>query len=206
LKSQENNISIQFIGNCGFYLSDSSFSFLVDFPYRSGVYGYMKYDKSVIDSVKPDFCIYTHGHADHFRKKLFKKLNTRLFAPRPVRLRISKKSKISLDELNSLYPDFSVSFFKTPHGFSFKHYSYLIEWNGKRIYISGDTHDKEHLLSLKNLDIAFVNPWLLIDIYEHNQKIDTKKIILCHHTRQDKITATGKKLIILEQNEKYILE
>ncbi len=50
------------------------------------------------------------------------------------------------------------------------------------------------------------NPWLLIDIYEHNQKIDAEKIILCHHTRKDKITATGKKLIILEQMEKYVLE
>ena len=82
----------------------------------------------------------------------------------------------------------------------------MIEWKGKRIYLSGDTHDKDHLLSLKNLDIAIVNPWLLIDIYEHNQKIDAQKIILCHHTRNDKITATGKKLIILEQMEKYVLE
>ncbi len=162
LISQDNKISIQFIGNCGFYFSDGEFSFLTDFPYRSGAYGYMKYDKTLLDTLEPDICLFTHGHADHFRKRLFKKLNTQLFAPGPLKMRISAKRKISLEELNSLHPDFSVTFFKTPHGFSFKHYSYLIEWKGKRIYISGDTHDPEHLLSLGNLDLAIVNPWLLI--------------------------------------------
>jgi len=205
LKSQE-NISIQFIGNCGFYLTDGKFSFLIDFPYKSGVYGYMKYDKSILGALEPEICLFTHGHADHFRKKLFKKLNTKLFAPGPLKMRIAKKRKVSIEELNNLHPDFSLIYFKTPHGFSFKHFSYLIVWKGKRIYVSGDTHDNEHLLKLKDLDIAFINPWLLIDIYEHNKKIDTKKIILCHHTKKDKITATGKKLMILEQMEKYVLE
>jgi len=206
MKSQENNISIMFIGNCGFYFTDGEFSFVIDFPYRSGAYGYMKYDKSILDSLNPDICLFTHGHADHFRKRLFKKLDTQLFAPGPLKMRLSPKRKISFKELNNLHPDFKVTFFKTPHGFSLKHYSYLIEWKGKRIYVSGDTHDKEHLLKLKGLDVALVNPWLLIDIYEHNQIIDTKKVILCHHTRQDKITATGKKLMILEQNEVFELE
>ena len=109
----------------------------------------MTYDKSVMDSLNPDICLFTHGHADHFRKRVFKKLDTKLFAPGPLKMRLSKKRKISLEELNSLHPDFSVKYFKTPHGFSLKHYSYLIEWKGKRIYLSGDTHDKEHLLNYR---------------------------------------------------------
>ena len=119
---------------------------------------------------------------------------------------VSAKRTISIEELNDTVPEFSIQYFKTPHSFSLKHYSYLIIWHGKRIYVSGDTHDKEHLLALKNLDVAIVNPWLLIDISDNKQKIDTRKIILCHHRKRDKITGTSDKFVVLEQNESLIIE
>ena len=46
----QDNISIKFIGNCGFYLTDGDFSFYLDFPYRSGAYDYMDYDEKIIDN------------------------------------------------------------------------------------------------------------------------------------------------------------
>jgi len=205
-KSQENVISIKFIGNCGFYLSNGDFSFYLDFPYRPGAYGYMDYDERIIDTVQPSVCIFTHGHADHFKKRFFRKTKSRLFGPWPVRALVAAKRTISLNELNDTVPGFSIKYFKTPHGLSLRHYSYFIVWHGKRIYISGDTHDKEHLLALKNLDVAIVNPWLLIDISDSKQRIDTKKIILCHHRLNDKITGTSDKFIVPRQNEELIIE
>lgn len=206
VKSQESNISIQFLGNCGFFFTDGDFSFYLDFPYKPGAHGYMEYNEDIIDTIQPSICIFTHGHSDHFKKSFFKKTKSVLYGPGPVRALVSGKRTITFKELNDTITDFSIQYFKTPHGFSFKHYSYLIEWHRQRIYISGDTHDKDHFLKLKDLDVAIVNSWLLMDISENKQKIDTKKIILCHQRKGDKITGTRDKFVVLEQYESLIIK
>jgi hypothetical protein len=50
--SQSNEIKIQFIGNCGLYLTDGKSNLYIDFPYKSGAYGYMTYAQTKIDSIK----------------------------------------------------------------------------------------------------------------------------------------------------------
>ena len=69
--SQSNEIKIKFIGNCGLYLTDKNSNLYIDFPYKSGAYGYMKYENTEIDSIKENSVfLFTHNHADHYSKKI----------------------------------------------------------------------------------------------------------------------------------------
>ncbi len=156
---QNSMISIKFIGNCGIYMTDGNTDIYIDFPYKSGAHHYMEYDSSELDSVKnnPVF-IFTHKHSDHYSGKLVrslaKKLDGKIYSPWNI-----KKLLKSGDELT----DFSIEAFKTKHRFSVNHYSYLITWHNKRIYISGDTGNAETIASLNNIDWAFMPVWLLTD-------------------------------------------
>ncbi len=175
-------IKIKFIGNCGLYLTDGNSNLYIDFPYKSGAYKYMEYDKSEIDSIKNNaIFIFTHRHADHYSKKILKKLNGQKFDPWNV-------SKI--EKLAESIPDFKIQAFKTKHkvfGISFKHYSYLITWHGKKIYISGDTGDLEDVSKIKDIDWAFVNPWLYMNSKNEKVKIDAKKFGIYHLYPDQKI-------------------
>ena len=76
--SQLNEIKIRFIGNCGLYLSDGNTNLYTDFPYKSGAYGYMKYDPIEIDSIKENaLFLFTHQHADHYSKKIIKQIQNK---------------------------------------------------------------------------------------------------------------------------------
>ncbi|MEI7660884.1 MAG: hypothetical protein WCK34_01740 [Bacteroidota bacterium] len=200
--SQPGKIDIKFIGNCGFFMTDGKVNLYVDFPYKPGAYGYMTYDVKLLDSV-PDHSIFlfTHGHADHYNKKLFKLTRQKLYGPWPVRLFLSGRRKYKLKELNASIPGFSVTEFKTSHRFSLKHCSYLIVWNGKRIFISGDTGSTDTVGNMKNLDMVIAPSWLIINAHDSNLKIDTKKIILCHHRSGEIINNHSEKIIVPRQNQ-----
>ncbi len=116
--SQTNEIKIKFIGNCGLYLTDGNLNIYVDFPYVSGAYGYMKYYKSEIDSIKENpLFIFTHKHADHYSKDLLKKLDGINYNPWKIK---------KIEKLNDTINDFSIQAFKNKHRFCLRHYSYLV--------------------------------------------------------------------------------
>lgn len=188
--SQSNEIKIKFIGNCGLYMTDGKTNFYIDFPYKSGAHNYMEYDKSEIDSIKDNaIFIFTHRHADHYSKKLLKKLNGQKFDPWKIN---------ELEKLGESIPNFNIKAFKTKHkvfGLSFKHYSYLITWHNKKIFISGDTENVETLAAQKELDWAFIPAWLTTDAREKGIQLAaiSKMYAIYHIGQNDKITNDGKK-------------
>ena len=72
----------------------------------------------------------------------------------------------------------------TPHA-GLEHYSYLVEWNGLRLYFTGDTEDTSALLAARNLDAAFVSPWLLDAVRKQGARIDARQVIVYHHRDGD---------------------
>jgi L-ascorbate metabolism protein UlaG (beta-lactamase superfamily) len=83
------------------------------------------------------------------------------------------------------YRDISVEAFPTPHGDT-DHASYLVVWHGVRIYFTGDTESTDQLLAMKNLDYAFVSPWLLGKVAEKKATIDARTVVCYHHRAEDK--------------------
>ena len=200
LGAQTAEIKIKFIGNCGMYLTDGKENIYLDFPYKSGAFKYMKYNTSEIDSIKDNAVfIFTHRHADHYSKRLVRKLSGRKFDPFNVD---------ELEKLNSSLPEFKIVAFRTQHkvyGMSFKHYSYLITWHGKVIYISGDTSDLDDLKDIKNIDIAFVNPWLFMRAQREKVKIDAKKFGLYHLYPHQKIDGEIPPQLLILKNQGEVI-
>jgi len=180
---QTNEIKIKFIGNCGLHLTDGNTSIYIDFPYKSGAHNYMKYDNAQFDSIIDNsIFIFTHRHKDHYSKKLVKQMKRKF------------KGKIygnwnvkQLNELNNTINEFTIKAIKTPHRFTFKHYSYLITWHGKKIYISGDTGSLDEISKIKNIDWCFINPWLFMNAQDEKITIDTKIFALYHLYPDQKI-------------------
>lgn len=143
--------------------------------YKSGAHNYMEYDKSEIDNIKDNaIFIFTHKHADHYSEKILKKLKGQKFDPSNID---------ELEKLGTSIAAFDIKAFRTQHkvfGISFKHYSFLITWHGKKIYISGDTGDLEDLSQLKEIDWAFVNPWIYMNAVNEKLIIDAKNFGMYH--------------------------
>ncbi len=198
--SQSNEIKVKFIGNCGLYMTDETTHFYIDFPYKSGAYNYMEYDKSEIDNLKDNaIFIFTHRHADHYSKKLLKKQRGQKFDPWNID---------ALENLNKSIPNFDIQAFKTSHkfyGIPFRHSSYIITWHGKKIYISGDTGDLEHLSQVKNIDWAFVNPWIYMNAGREQVKIDAKNFGIYHLYPTQKIDGEFPKNIVTLKNQGEII-
>lgn len=204
---QNNEIKIKFIGNCGFYMTDGVSDIYFDFPYKSGAFGYMEFDEAELDSINEKaIFIFTHKHADHYSKKNLKKVTKR-------------KDKQSfgvwnieeLERLGEKIKDFEIKAFKTKHtffGIPFRHYSFLITWHGKRIYISGDTTEPETIGEMKNIDLAFVPYWILSNAMEKGIAVDAKKIAVYHlHPKQipsakESLAGSDKYIPMTSQGEK----
>lgn len=174
--SQSNAIRIEFLGNCGLYLTDETTDIYTDFPYKSGAYGYMEYDASELDSIKENsLFIFTHKHADHYSSgninKVIKEKGGNKYGAWNIE---------ALKNLEKSVPNFSIEVFKTKHKWSCKHYSYLITWHGKRIYLSGDTESAATIGTMRTIDWAFVPYWILKDANAKGIKIDAKMIGMYH--------------------------
>ncbi|MDT0295873.1 MBL fold metallo-hydrolase [Mesonia ostreae] len=177
--TQSKEIQIEFLGNCGLYLTDGTTNIYTDFPYKSGAHGYMEFDESELDSIKDNsIFIFTHKHSDHYSKKNLKKV---------IREKGGTKYGVSniseLEKLNNTLNDFEIKAFKTKHkvfGINFRHYSYLITWHGKKIYLSGDTTNPETIGKVKNIDLAFIPYWLYENAKEQNIEIDADEIGIYH--------------------------
>jgi len=197
--SQSNEIKIKFIGNCGLHLTDGSSNLYIDFPYKSGAYGYMKYDQTEIDNIRENaIFLFTHKHADHYSKKNLK------------RIRSKHKGNVfgswntnNFEKLTTSINDFKIEAFKTKHRFSFKHYSYLITWHGKRLFLSGDTESAETIATIKDINWAFVPVWIVLDAKEKNLKINADKIGVYHlyPTETIKNADPNKYLVLKQQGE-----
>ncbi len=198
----QSEIKVRFIGNCGLHFTDGKTNVFVDFPYKSGAHNYMEYDNSQLFNIaKNSIFIFTHRHSDHYSKKLVKLMKKKY------------KGKVygnwnvkQLYELNNSIKDFTIKAIKTLHKFTFKHYSYLITWHGKKIYITGDTGSLDRLSKIKNIDWVFTNPWLLMNAQNEKIKIDAKKIAIYHLYPNQKINGITPDNVRVLKNENEIIQ
>jgi len=194
LAAQTNAITVRFIGNCGLYMSDGDLDVYVDFPYRSGAFGYMEYPTSEIDSVKAKAThLFTHRHPDHYSKKLVRKLTGNVYGP----WKVKRKRRADLTAPAYSAAQFTVETFRTKHRFAHHHYSYLITWHGKRIYLSGDAESPETIARMDNMDLAFVPVWILREAKEQSITIKSDRFAVYHLYPKDKVTSDNPKIQLL---------
>jgi len=197
---QNNEIKIRYIGNCGLHITDGVSHIYTDFPYKSGAHHYAEYDDSEIDSLKENaYYIFTHKHSDHYYKG---KMNKILKAKQGEKY--GKWNIAELEKLGDRIPDFKIEAFKTKHRFSFAHYSYLITWHGKRIFLSGDTESAEIIMGINDMDWVFIPAWLVAPIQESGTRLDAKHIGIYHIGPKDDINIKGDRVLMLDKQGEVI--
>ncbi|HXK10914.1 MAG TPA: hypothetical protein VMT70_14790 [Vicinamibacteria bacterium] len=72
----------------------------------------------------------------------------------------------------------------TPHA-GVEDYSSLLEWQGLRLFLAGDTDDAAVLLGIQKLDAAYVTPSLLLALQRKAGAVDTGLLISYHHEACD---------------------
>lgn len=182
LGAQSTSLRFRFIGNEAFAITDGTSSIVTDFPYESGYSGYMTYRwEDAARTTGDTVCLITHGHRDHFDAPLAEKLGCRVAGPQQVLARVPEGQRIPVSSPFAAGAA-RVTAFETPHmPARGAHYSYLVEWKGVRMFFVGDTEDTSALLAQKDLDIAFVTPWLWHRVQQGRGTISARRIVFYHH-------------------------
>lgn len=123
------------------------------------------------DYTEPDMVLVTDIHGDHMDISILEAIatyKTVIFAPKAVfdKMPESLQNKTNVIANGQMSEDFEMTieaipmYNLRPEALKFhekgRGNGYVLERNGKRIYISGDTEDIPEMRNLKNIDIAFV--------------------------------------------------
>jgi L-ascorbate metabolism protein UlaG (beta-lactamase superfamily) len=163
-----------FIGNCAFRIELGDWLLYSDFPYQSGYSDYDTYELAAgFDSAKGTAMI-THAHLDHFDSTLFAACRLELIAAH--RSEAANRNAIAALKERGIH----VRAIPTEHA-SMPHNSYIVEWDGRRLYFTGDTESTDALLEATDLDVAFVTPWLIDAVNRKGRSIDAALVIMYHH-------------------------
>jgi hypothetical protein len=181
-------ITITFLGNEAVHRTDGQLTLVTDFPYRSGAFGYMTYARDQAKAFRNVLTLITHRHDDHVEIESLKRLQWRVIGPPGVTRQLPPSSVVAANAASTIDPELRVRAIETPHA-GIDHYSYVVEWHGRRFYFSGDTEDPSSALAQKSLDMAFVSPWIHKAVLSKGARIDAARIVIYHHTSSERVAA-----------------
>ena len=183
-------LTATFLGNEAWHITDGEYTVITDFPYQSGYSGYMTWDWSAVPKVADPrklLLVITHEHRDHFAAELVTRVGAAtVIGPAKVRAAAGLEGIAATAEAR--FGPIRVHALPTPHA-RLEHYSYILDWQGIRIYVPGDTEEPASLLGASNLDVAFVTPWMLRSIERARATIDARKVIVVHHGATERVSA-----------------
>lgn len=201
-------LTITFIGNQAFHITDGETTLLSDYPYISGAFGYMEYDEKDVPEIKDGLHLITHFHTDHWVARLFSAMEqkTKIIAPPGITKRLDPDRVIPFTPTEPMtHKDITVQPIEMPHALAKEHFSYLVTWHGKRLYFMGDTETPADILKQKDLDVLFITPWIVRTIERQNLTVDAKQLILYHH-KTDEEVVPFQNYLRMNQNTTYTLE
>jgi L-ascorbate metabolism protein UlaG (beta-lactamase superfamily) len=155
-------LSIRFIGNAAFELTDGRTTLLVDFPYESGSGGFMTYDSAAVRPRGRVLALFTHRHSDHFDRDALLARGWPAYGPAEV-LALLPPDRVFSRSDSVAFGAFRVVRIPERHvrHADVENVAFLITWRGRRIYHSGDTVDPADLQAMPELDVALVQENLL---------------------------------------------
>lgn len=192
------SLEARFIGNEAFWISDGDYSLMTDFPYKSGIYDTMTYDFNFGEVKGNVLSLVSNRHEDHFDPMLFIDQNWMIAGPREVTIQLPQNRVVKFSDVITFGP-IKIMPKKSPFA-HVEHYSYLVEWDGRRLFFTGDTEDTDILKNLPQLDMLFITPWFYRKAKTNDLLPDVRKIIIYHHKKNEIVPdCTG--CIIPEQGQ-----
>jgi L-ascorbate metabolism protein UlaG (beta-lactamase superfamily) len=196
-------LTARFIGNEGFELTDGKTVVLTDFPYDSGAFGYMTYGKDELRERKGSLCLITHAHADHFDAALAAKVGCRVLGPPSVLAKVPADRALSAGAGAPIrFGSAAITPVRTGHGDE-PHFSYLLEWDGLRLYFTGDTDGAAELSRQGPLDALFISPWLLSESRKAGKLPKAARVFVYHHQATEKVADCSGACTVARQGEIY---
>lgn len=181
----QDELELQFIGHAAFRITDGQTTLVTDFPYRSGYAGSMTYRLEDVGPLVDGVSLVTHEHADHWDPSLFRKMSLKVIAAPGLTRRLPADRVIAWNDDAITFKDVRVHPIVTPH--TPNHRSYLVVWHGVRMFFTGDTEDSSALVAARDLDAAFVTPWLIDSLIRTGARLDAKLLVVYHHTDREEI-------------------
>ena len=187
-------------GNMGFAISDGTTTLMSDFPYQSGYSVYMEYNAAEIrSSTAETLSLITHKHGDHWEPTLFNATAWKVVGPADVTASVDRSRIVPISGI-AMFGPIRIEALDTPHA-SVGHYSYIVSWHGRRLYFSGDTESLDSLLAARNLDVAFISPWLYRSVLRAGKRIDAKQIVIYHQQAGERIPECGEGCSVPRQGD-----
>lgn len=177
---QRPRLEARFIGQMAFAISDGAVAVITDFPYQTGYAGAPSFDERELRAhTQPTLALITHKHLDHWEPGLFARTNWKVLGPADATGTIAA-GRVVPPAARVTFGPAVIELLETPHA-RIGHYSYVVTWHGRRLYFSGDTESIDSLSAAKNLDVAFVSPWLHQSMIRSGRRIDAKRVVIYHH-------------------------
>lgn len=176
-------LSLTFIANAAVQVTDGRHTLISDFPYESGYSRYMTYDRSRVRPFGEVLLLITHEHRDHFLATAVRGPGWRVIGPDAVQRQIPEADRAGPEAAAAW--GISVRPVPTPHVAG--HRSYRVDWHGRSIYFTGDTEDASALLAERQLDVAFVTPWLWRQVRAAGRVIDATQVVIYHHEATESV-------------------
>lgn len=173
-------LHIRFIGNAAFELTDGRTTLLIDFPYESGVGGFMTYDSAAVQPRRRVLALFTHRHSDHFDRDALLARGWPAYGPAEV-LALLPPDRVFSRSDSVAFGEFRVARIPERHA-DVENVAFLITWRGRRIYHSGDTVDPADLQAMPELDVALVQENLLCWMaQQRGARVPAREVIVHHH-------------------------
>ncbi|WP_417623705.1 MBL fold metallo-hydrolase [Paremcibacter congregatus] len=200
---QAQALEVEFIGNEAFRISDGDHTIMTDFPYKSGAYGYMEYEYSLPAETQNVAALITHRHEDHFAPLLFIERGWSLIGPAEITAMMPRSKVIPFTD-RITFGAAEITPVKAAHA-NVEHYTYLVNWQNKKLFFTGDTEQLAVLKNLPELEALFITPWFYRKAILNQALPAAKKIIIYHHTKDEIVPKCGDCIIPL-QGQIIILE
>ena len=197
---QRPSLQARFIGQMAFAITDGSATLVTDFPYQIGYVDAPNYSESELSRGSSDtLALITHRHRDHWEPTLFGKTRWKVAGPADVIAGVPTDRVMALNGPTTVGA-IRIDPIETPHA-RIGHYSYIVTWHGRRLYFSGDTQEPRSALEARNLDMAFVSPWLYRTINSRGRRIDAKRVVIYHHAAGEQVHGCAEGCVVPRQGE-----
>jgi L-ascorbate metabolism protein UlaG (beta-lactamase superfamily) len=201
---ESETLRFTFIGNMAVHVTDGDTVLVTDFPYESGAFGYMKWRAPDVPPLKDGLALITHSHRDHFAPELLAPYDLTVAGAPEVRALVKDKPTLALDP-PLRFRAMEIQPRPTPHA-GREHFSYVVVWLGLRLYFTGDTEDPADLLAARDLDVAFVSPWLFASARRKGARIDARRLVIYHHQDGQAIPGDVSQRTVPRQGEVIVLQ
>ncbi len=173
-------LTIRFIGNAAFELTDGRETVMIDFPYESGVGGFMTFDGAAVRPRGRVLAVFTHAHRDHFDRGALLARGWLVYGPDALLDSLPPGRVYSRGD-TATFGDYRIARTAEWHA-DLDHVALLVTWRGRRIYHSGDTMDPAHLEAMADLDVALVQENLLCWMaQQRGARVPAREVIVFHH-------------------------